>query len=245
MPKITKAPRPPYPQHFDPALAEKILNPVRDVHALSERMRVISGQFLGCPYIVNPLIGSAHAPEVFTVSLQGFDCVTYIETVLALALADSVDQFVETIRRIRYKHGHVDWKSRNHYMTDWIRNNARAGFVRNMTQGSAAVRKTRTLSTIEDLPHRIVTFPCFPKRLLPRIKQRVADGDLIFFASTRRRLDVFHAGLLFHDGDQITLRHASRSQGGVVEQPLKAFLKQNRMAGLIAVRPTGQSPSRG
>lgn len=245
MPKITKAPRPPYPQHFDPALAEKILNQFRDVPALSERMRVISGQFLGCPYIVNPLIGSAHTPEVFTISLQGFDCVTFIETVLALALADSVDQFIETIRQIRYKDGQVDWRSRNHYMTDWIKNNARAGFVRNFTQGRDAVKKTRTLSTIKDLPPRTVTFTCFPKRRFPRLKHRLADGDLIFFASTRQRLDVFHTGLLFGDGDELTLRHASRSQGGVVEQPLKEFLQQNRMAGLIAVRPTGQFPARG
>jgi hypothetical protein len=33
------------------------------------------------------------------------------------------------------------------------------------------------------------------------------------------------------------MRHASRSQGLVVEQELREFLKANRMAGVIVVRP--------
>jgi hypothetical protein len=33
------------------------------------------------------------------------------------------------------------------------------------------------------------------------------------------------------------MRHASRSQGFVVEQELREFLKTNRMAGVIVVRP--------
>jgi hypothetical protein len=237
MPKPSTARPPFYPQDFDPAVAEKILDPVRAVRRIGERMRLISSRFSGCPYIVNPLIGSARAPEVFTVSLAGFDCVTYIETVLALALSDSVDQFVETIRHVRYKNGQVDWKSRNHYMTGWIKNNSRQGFIRNITRGSDTISKTRTLGTLEGVPPKIVTFKCFPKRMFLRIKNHVADGDLIFFASTRKRLDVFHAGLLFREGEQVNLRHASRSQGGVVEQPLSEFLKKNRMAGLILVRP--------
>ncbi|MBI3951016.1 MAG: DUF1460 domain-containing protein [Acidobacteria bacterium] len=227
-----------YPQDFNPASAEGTLDQVRNVYSAGERMNIISGHFIGYPYMMNPLIGSLNVPEVFTASLEGFDCVTYIETVLALALAGSVDQFVEIIRQIRYENGQVDWKSRDHYMTDWIKNNVRQGFVRNITRGNDTASRTRTLSMIEELPPRTVTFKCFPKRVFPRIKHRIADGDLIFFASTRKRLDVFHAGLLFREGEQINLRHASHSQGGVVVQPLTEFLKQNRMAGLILVRPT-------
>ena len=59
----------------------------------------------------------------------------------------------------------------------------------------------------------------------------------MFFVSTRRNLDVFHAGILVRDGKNIRLRHASRSQRSVVEQELTEFLKANRMAGVIVVRP--------
>ena len=37
------------------------------------------------------------------------------------------------------------------------------------------------------------------------------------------------------------MRHASRSQGGVVEQELSSFLKANRMAGVILARPVEQA----
>jgi len=65
------------------------------------------------------------------------------------------------------------------------------------------------------------------------------SGDLIFFVSTRRTLDVFHAGIIVRDGNTVLMRHASRSHGFVVEQELSEFLKANRMAGVIVARPQG------
>ena len=62
-------------------------------------------------------------------------------------------------------------------------------------------------------------------------------ADLIFFVSTRKHLDVFHAGIIVRDGGKVFMRHASRSQGLVVEQQLSGFLKTNRMAGVIVMRP--------
>jgi hypothetical protein len=225
---------------FDAASARNILHQIREVGGPGERMNFISSRFLGAPYIVNPLVGSATTPERLTVSLQDFDCVTYIETVLAFALADSVDQFVELIRRIRYKNGEIDWHSRNHYMTDWIRNNVRQGFVTNITRGRDTVSRTRTLGLLTGLPPKTMTFRCLPKRLFHRIKSRIEDGDMIFFASVRKRLDIFHTGLLFWQGERLILRHGSRSQGGVVAQPIEDFLKQNRMAGVILIRPANE-----
>jgi cell wall-associated NlpC family hydrolase len=72
---------------------------------------------------------------------------------------------------------------------------------------------------------------------VPRLKPNLQSGDLIFFASTRKNLDMFHAGIIVRDGKKVSMRHASRSQGGVVEQELSEFLKANRMAGVIVVRP--------
>ena len=78
---------------------------------------------------------------------------------------------------------------------------------------------------------------CVPKLAVPRLERYLRSGDLIFFASTRKNLDMFHAGIIVRDGEKILMRHASRSQGGVVEQELSEFLKANRMAGVIVVRP--------
>ena len=68
-------------------------------------------------------------------------------------------------------------------------------------------------------------------------QSELQTGDLIFFASIRKNLDIFHCGIIVRDGKRILMRHASRSSGGVVEQNFDEFLKANRMAGVIVVRP--------
>jgi cell wall-associated NlpC family hydrolase len=200
-------------------------------------MESISRQFLGRPYITNPLIGSAETPEIFTSSTHGFDCVTYMETVLARARTSNGKDFAENLRRIRYDNGRVEWKQRNHYMTNWIRNNARTGLVQRVNFGAASTVRKRQLKMVPGMPAQSQTFSCVPKRLLPKVDAQIHSGDLIFFASTRPHLDVFHCGIVIRDGKRLLLRHASRSQGGVVEQDLSTFLKANRMAGVILARP--------
>ena len=110
------------------------------------RVDSISRQFLGRPYVTNPLIGSADTPETFIAGIDGirggFDCVTYVETVIARAYARNTKDYASFLRRIRYESGRVDWKRRNHYMTNWIRNNARAGLVQPVNFGSRFDYKT-------------------------------------------------------------------------------------------------------
>lgn len=209
------------------------------------RVESISRQFLGRPYVTNPLIGSADTPEVFISGFDGirggFDCVTYVETVLARAYAGNSKDYDSYLRRIRYESGRVDWKRRNHYMTNWIRNNARAGLVEQVNFKGGSITRHRQLDMVPGLPPQKQRFSCLPKRLLGKFATSLQSGDLIFFASTRPHLDVYHCGIVIRDGDQLLMRHASRSQGGVVEQELPAFLKANRMAGIILARPVEPS----
>jgi cell wall-associated NlpC family hydrolase len=205
------------------------------------RVESISRQFLGRPYVTNPLVGSVDTPEVFIAGVNGigggFDCVTYVETVVARAIARNPKDYASLLRRIRYDSGRVDWKRRNHYMTNWIRNNARAGFVQPVNLGVASITKKRQLNMVPGLPLQNQRFSCVPKRLLPGAAGKIQSGDLIFFASTRPHLDVYHCGIVIRDGERLLMRHASRSKGGVVEQELSTFLKANRMAGVILARP--------
>lgn len=174
---------------------------------------------------------------MFTAALDGFDCVTYMETVLALARADNVDEFVEWLRRVRYEDGEIDWRRRNHYMTSWIRNNVRTGVLRRLGGNIPAVRKKRILNMVPGLPSRKVKFQCIPKRFVQRLADKLRTGDLVFFGSTRSHNDIFHCGIIVRSQDRLLLRHASRSRGVVLDQELSEFLKKNRMSGLIVVRP--------
>lgn len=208
-------------------------------------MRRISGLLLGKPYVTNPLIGAADAPEVFTVSMEGFDCVTFVETVLALALSREPAEFPEFMQRIRYERSIVDWKHRNHYMTGWIQSNVRAGIVEDLTDQMGPVHRRRCLSALQGLPEKTVDVRCVPKVRFVRHLGEARDGDLIFFASTKRNLDVYHCGVLMLDDDTMMLRHASRKRGAVVEEPLEGFLRRNRMAGCILVRPLSEPEGAG
>ena len=205
------------------------------------RVEAISGRFLGYPYIANPLIGSADITEVFSDSLKGFDCVTYLETVLALLYAGGNGKFSSILKQIRYADGKVNWRSRNHYMTDWIRNNVRSGLVQRVVLKGEIRRKERILSEVPGLPPKKQRFSCVSKQSLSKSAGQLECGDLIFFASTRAHLDVFHCGVLIWKDGNLLLRHASRSQGRVVEQELESFLKQNRMAGVLLARPVDRS----
>lgn len=222
-----------------------LLDSVESESDLRERINHISEQFVGKAYFANPLIGGPQEQEQFVCSLDGFDCVTYIETVLALALSKTVEEFILKLRRIRYAKGKVAWPSRNHYMIDWMMNNEASGFVIDVTTGVNVIEKNRTLDIIAGLPAKQVTFRCYPKRRLNAVADKIETGDIALFASVKKRLDVFHTGILIRRDGSVLLRHATRKRGAVVDEKLEEFLAANRMSGLILVRPTRRKTTGG
>src|SRR5205814_491070 len=145
----------------------------------------------------------------FTVALQHFDCVTFVETVLAFAQSRNTTEFLERLRNIRYASGKIEWKRRNHYMTEWIRNNVRLGSVARIPHFKGTREKERLLNVVPGLAARRMRFACVPKSKLRQSADKFRTGDLIFFASTRSHLDVFHCGILINNGAGLMMRHAS------------------------------------
>jgi hypothetical protein len=219
---------------------EQLLSETKDDGSIGGRIDVLSRHLLGHSYKPNPLIGSAETAEVFTASLEGFDCVTYIETIVALARASNVDDFIEGLRKIRYEHGRVQWERRNHYMTQWIRNNMRSGLIGPVSIPVVPIlSRERILNVVSGLAAQRTCVKCVPKSAVSLLEPHLQSGDLMFFVSTRKNLDVFHAGIIVRVGSRVFMHHASRSQGLVVEEELNKFLKANRMTGVIVVRPKG------
>jgi N-acetylmuramoyl-L-alanine amidase-like len=230
----------PQPRGLSRRRVAQLLSETKYDRSTGSRIDILSRRFLGHSYKPSPLIGSADTSEVFTASLDGFDCVTYIETILALARAANVDDFSEWLRKIRYEQGCIRWERRNHYMTLWIRNNVRERIIRSVAIPAVPiVSRERVLNVVPGLAARRTRLKCVPKPAVRRLAAYLQSGDLIFFISTRKNLDVFHAGIIVRHGKNLLMRHASRSQGGVVEQELSQFLKANRMSGVIVVRPQG------
>lgn len=225
------------PEGLDRLEVEGILEDVRERASLGDRIEQISMGLLGRPYVDAPLGGGADIPELFRVSLDGFDCVTYIEAIVALACSRTVADFVDTMRMIRYEEGKIDWFHRNHYMIDWARNNEANGLVINTTTGPDTVEKTVILDLIPGLGRRTRTLRYYPSQSINRVTGRIETGDLVLFVSEKETLDVFHTGVLLKGETGIAMRHATRTAGSVIEQDLDDFVNDNTMAGLILLRP--------
>lgn len=230
----------PQPRGLNRRRVEQLLSKTNHLESIGDRIDILSREFIECPYISNPLIGSADTPEAFIASVDGFDCVTFIETIVALARASDADDFAAELRKIRYERGRVEWRRRNHYVIDWIRNNEREGILRRLSfRDAPAVTKERVLNVVPGLLSRRASIRCVPKSAAPRLESSLQTGDIMFFASTKKNLDVFHGGIVVRDGAAVLMRHASRSAKRVVEQELSDFMKSNRMAGVIVVRARG------
>ena len=221
----------------DRRLVHELLADVGECASVGQRLRLITARLLGAPYLPHPLVGSATEPEVLTVTLQGFDCVTLVETALALAWADDSEAFLTLLRQVRYRHGEIAWQQRLHYATDWLHHHVQHGRLSEVACGEAMQRITRRLDVLPGFPPHTATWRYFPTEALPAVSPRVVDGDIIFFVSMRQGLDVFHLGILFRATQGILLRHAARSRGQVVEQELADFCAANTMPGFLIARP--------
>ena len=123
--------------------------------SISRRVEQISGRFIGTHYVLDPFgegqTGKYDRDPVYR--FDAFDCTTYVETVLALALSRQNDfqDFLHTIQGIRYKNGEVSYTMRNHFPeTDWIPNNTRAGYVHDLTRQIAGPFKVDVAEALID-----------------------------------------------------------------------------------------------
>src|SRR5882672_771977 len=173
-------------KHADPRglsrrRVEQLLSKTKRGDSTASRIEILSRHFLGHPYQPNPLIGSVDTAEVFTASFDGFDCVTYIETVVALSRASNVGDFIEWLRKIRYERGRIQWERRNHYMTQWIRNNLRTRMIKPISmQAVPTLSKERVLNVVPGLDPQRTRVKCVPKPAVPRVERYLQSGDLIF-----------------------------------------------------------------
>lgn len=102
-----------------------------------DRVDYVSQFFLGKPYISNPQ-GEGVEGEFDQVPLfrfDGFDCVTYVNTVLALSLSQNASEFQSNILKINYYDATPKFENRFHFMSlDWNPQNQQNKIVRDITE---------------------------------------------------------------------------------------------------------------
>ncbi|RYF56031.1 MAG: DUF1460 domain-containing protein, partial [Cytophagaceae bacterium] len=119
---------------------------------------------LGKPYVHHTLDGNDN--EQLVVNLHEFDCSTFIETTLALALAEQElptkytsaqleSVFRRYLTKLRYRNGQIDgYASRLHYLSDWLRDNERKGILQDVTREIGGVQVQKAVNYMTAAVHK-------------------------------------------------------------------------------------------
>jgi hypothetical protein len=180
-----------------------------------------------------------------TLSLTRFDCVSLVESCLAVArVADDAgaptwDRFAREMERMRYRGGERrGYASRLHYFSEWIADGERRGLLRDLGAELGGGEDARPLRFMTE--HRasylaladdgvFEAIGAMERRLdgharrvvaterIPEVVDRIATGDVLAFATAIPGLDVTHAAFAYRDRTGVLrVLHAPLS-GGVVE----------------------------
>jgi hypothetical protein len=220
--------------------------------------------FLGTPYVSGTL--ETKRAEHLVVNLREYDCVTFVENVVALvwyikSRGKSFNIFRKLLQKIRYRQGRLQgYSSRLHYFSDWIHDNQKKGIVRDVTAEIGgrpfrkaitfmtthpdlypALKNAATLRRMKPIERMISKRPLYfiPKKALRRLEDRIHDGDLIAVTTNAEGLDVQHVGLATKVKNRIHLLHASITEGKVAlsKKTLYRYLIQSKVrSGIMVAR---------
>jgi hypothetical protein len=200
------------------------------------------------PYTLEAYIkagGDPKSVEPLTVSLTRFDCVTLVESSLAVARASddtakpSWQRFSREVERMRYRGGkRRGYTSRLHYFSEWISDGQKRGLLEDLGRDLGGVNDTRPLRFMTE--HRS-SYPALaddevfreigkmersldgqPRWVIPAeqiagVENRIQTGDVLAFATAIPGIDVTHAAFAYRGNDSVLrVLHAPLS-GGAVE----------------------------
>ena len=217
------------------ARVARLIAETQRLATVSQRIDVISAALRGTRYQGYTLIGGPRRPERFVLRDDAFDCVTYVETVLAAARARDAGSFEDGLREIRYRNGTVNWFERNHYFFEWCQRNVDNKTCRWLDL-AGAVDLAKTVDSQKGLSKRRFAMRVIPPAAMHANADRLATGDIVGFVSRRPDLDYFHCGFVVRD-KALLLRHASESHGRVLDERMDGFIARYRVRYVTLLRP--------
>jgi hypothetical protein len=232
--------------------------------SMSQIMQIIAQQFLGAQYKAGLLDQTAH--ETLVASLTQFDCLLFVETVLALsrgiAKADyTYLTFTQHIVEQRYRQGQIgSYCDRLHYFSEWIADNQKSGTLVNLTPKLGGIPFNKKLnfmtthrSSYPQLVNHEANYQCIakieqnlstlhltyiPTNRLKSIYPQLESGDIIGITTKIAGLDVTHTGLVYRQGNQVGFIHASPIGRVTIATDLQQYVRRVPQAiGIFVVRP--------
>ncbi|MFN3430811.1 MAG: N-acetylmuramoyl-L-alanine amidase-like domain-containing protein [Candidatus Sericytochromatia bacterium] len=222
--------------------------------AMPKLVAQVAERFVGRPYGEHLL--DASDSEELVARLDAFDCVTLVESSLAIARtvagrAPTGEAFRTELERLRYRGGTRDgYASRLHYFSEWISDNERRGLVKDITLALGGQRDARainfmthhrkayrklgddaTFAQIQAAEAALTRRPRFvlPKAKLASVLPMLQSGDIVAIATDIEGLDVVHTGLVYRKPDgTVHLLHAPEPGTTVTvsSKPLVEYLQQ-------------------
>ena len=228
-------------------------------------MSMYAEKQLGIPYKAGLL--EKPGSESLVVTLEGSDCVIFVETTLALTLTTgtwmySVDAFERNLTHIRYRNGTVNgYVSRLHYFGEWLRDGENKGFIRVLFQDDiypslqpysfmSSNRSSYPVLANDDQAFEDIKMTenilnknllrYIPTNRIPGVLEDLQTGDIVAFVTNIKGLDFSHTAMIKRDGNRIGFWHASTT-GSVIVEPktLYDYTKdRNSLLGIVIARPT-------
>lgn len=234
--------------HFRQYACEHHLNSL----PVNERIPMIARFFLNTPYQSNTL--NVTQEELPIINLREFDCVTFVENVLALAFVEEynhqlVEKFMDNILHIRYRNGEIeDYTSRLHYSSDWLYEMQQQDLLTDLTQLAGGIpfspdvfymsrnsklypplQDQKLLEKIKNIETAINqrTYYYIPKDKVNEADDKIKNGDIILITTNIKGLDTSHVGFAYKKEGKTCLLHASSKGKKVMisKQPLQEYME--------------------
>ena len=233
---------------------------IADPNALVE---FYARQFLGTPYVAHTLEAEQ---EVLTINVHELDCLTFIETLYALARTTMAGRYswrdyAAHIENVRYRGGNMgDYSTRIHYMSEWIIDNHVRGnlvevtpdlphadyMVKNIDYMSRNPQQYQQLKNDSAMVEKIRRhelrnhrFPYLKRTWLndKAVKAELKSGDFVSLVTRAEGLDVSHNGIIVvDDKGDPYLLDASMSGGKVMLESKPLYKYLERSKSNIGIR---------
>jgi hypothetical protein len=226
-------------------LNEKLVE-VQAMPNYGDRVDAVSKLFLGLPYTAFPLGEGGKEPEPQPrFRLDGVDCQTYVETVLALINAKDRSKAEAILDDIRYWQDPISFANRAHFTeAQWIPSLEAKGYIRDLVPtiwagapSAELVLKRAQWSKVSFLQRLIpaeIPEGRFPIKYLSSAEVRrransLEPGSIILVvrdADPKKVVRVTHMGFVVKSGGTIKVRHASSAEKLVVEEGLSSYMSR-------------------
>lgn len=210
---------------------QNIINRNLSNKSIGEIIQAVAESFLGAKYTAGLL--DRYNQETLVISLREFDCLLFVETVLALSRNIALQEydyqtFEQHIVDQRYWNGFLNvYCSRLHYFSAWIYDNQKRQNLEDISSSLGGISQKKKLDFMSKhrnlYPHLInnnTNYQCIvemesnltkqniptnyiSKQNIKNIYKQLLPGDIIGVTTNIAGLDVTHTGLAYYSSDGI------------------------------------------